>query len=89
MPRIAVEITHWLPIVTRCPVNKLPDPVFITLTFDDFVELYEVRRELRKRYSGLTIFMEDLAQAVLVDFPKARRVQVRLWFNKHTVTMER
>ena len=85
--RRELTITLWLPIVTFCPVNKLPDLWFVSITFRAFVELYAVRRALR-RFNGRTMFMEDVAEAVSVLYPEARRIEVRLMFNKHRVLVE-
>ena len=42
-------ISHWLPIITICPVNKLPDFIYVTIEFEDtFEELYQVRKTLFK-----------------------------------------
>ncbi len=80
-------ITHWLPILTFCPVNKLPDLIYVELEFHRFAELYAVRKKVRKLLQGKTIFMEDAAKLVLEAFP-VERVTVRLMFNKHIVMME-
>lgn len=82
-----IRITHWLPILTFCPVNGLPDFIFITLTFKGFIELYSVRRAVRKLVSMRTMFMEDIAELVHNKYPEAD-VQVRLWFNKHCVELK-
>lgn len=86
---LKTTITHWLPIVTFCPVNKLPDLIFVEVTFyNDFHELYNVRKKLRNLISGKTIFMEDIPALVLQEYPDAKIVKVRLAFNKHVVTKE-
>lgn len=86
--RMELTITHWFPILTICPVNKLPDLIFIRVTFKDFTELYAVRRALRKAFSWKRMFMEDVATAVSEMYPEAKRVEVILMFNKHRVTVE-
>lgn len=87
--------TTWLPILTICPVNNLPDLVYVEVehaTDDpkDFKELYSVRREIRKAAlkGGRKKFMEKVAEDVLAAFPWARKVTVRLCFNKHVVTLD-
>lgn len=85
--RVELTVTHWFPIVTFCPVNHLPDLIFISVTFRQFAELYAVRRQLRALY-WRKLFMEDIARAVSDMFPEAKRVTVRLMFNKHQVTVE-
>ncbi|QDP52302.1 MAG: hypothetical protein Unbinned4162contig1001_2 [Prokaryotic dsDNA virus sp.] len=77
-------ITHWIPIITFCPVNNLPDPIFIEVHTNDFMELYEVRRKIRKCASFKNMFMEDVAKKVLQEVG-GDKVVVRLWFNKHRV----
>lgn len=81
-----VAITHWLPIVTFCPVNGLPDPLFITLRFTDneFHELYAIRKQLRKAFAWKKMFMEDIAVKLSEMYPTAH-IEVRLWFDKHEV----
>lgn len=87
-----VVIRHWVPVITVCPVNKLPDLIYIsvgfTLSEGEFVELYAVRRMLRK-YNFKCMFMEDIAKAVLSEFPECSFVEVRLFLNRHIVREER
>lgn len=80
------KIRHWLPLITFCPVNKLPDLLYITVEPIEgkFIELYSVRKKLRD-YSFRTIFMEDLSKAIMKDFPDADAVTVRLLFSRHVV----
>lgn len=82
-----VTITHWLPIITICPVNYLPDPLFIEVTFhgDDFNELYQVRKKLRRVIKWRKCYMEEVAKIVALHFPTALEIKVRLWFNKHII----
>lgn len=81
-------ITHWLPIITFCPVNRLPDPLFVSVTFDDqFVELYAVRKRIRELLMWKLVFMEDAAELIRKEYPTAKAVRVQLWFNKHTVEL--
>lgn len=86
-----VTIRHWLPIVTFCPVNKLPDLVYISVTFegDEINELYAVRREVRRLIGGKRLYMEDIAELVLMEFPNASEVRVALAFNRHIVIRRR
>lgn len=85
-----VTIRHWFPILTFCPVNKLPDLLYVSLTVEDvFVELYAARKRIRKLLSGKLIFMEDAAELVLKEFSEASSVTVALAFNRHIVTMKR
>lgn len=88
-PRVyrTVIIRHWWPIITFCPVNKLPDLIYVSLVFEgaSFIELYQARKELRKLLQGMTIFMEGAAELILKHFPGASEVTVRLLFNRHVV----
>ena len=84
MARICT-ITHWLPIVTFCPVNNLPDLIYVSITFEDFQELYEVRRKIKRAAQFKKMFMEDICTMVYDMYPTALEVQVRLVFSKHTV----
>lgn len=84
MENIEITISHWFPIVTFCPVNRMPDLIFISVTFRDFKELYAVRKLLR-RFWFKTLFMEEVAYGVLKVIPDASRVRVHLMFNRHCV----
>jgi len=87
---LKTRITHWFPFVTFCPVNSLPDFIFIEITFDNtFVELYAVRKNLRRLVQGKKIFMEDVLSLVAEHYSTASSITVRLAFNKHVVTLER
>lgn len=81
-----VKIRHWLPIVTFCPVNHLPDLIYITVEFDDeeIHELYDLRKRIRKIASMQKMFMEDIAQLIF-DEIQPDQVTVRLAFNRHVV----
>lgn len=84
-----VIIRHWLPIVTFCPVNSLPDLIWVSVEFKDTMcELYQARKRIRKIASGQRAFMEYIAQDVLAGFPMASAVEVRLAFNRHVVRVE-
>ena len=82
-----VSVGHWLPIVTFCPVNNLPDLIYVRVEFGTFAELYAVRRKVRKLVAWRRMYMEQVAAAVLDEFPTATRVTVALLFNRHIVTM--
>ena len=83
---LVVKFRHWLPILTFCPVNGLPDLIYITLEFDDskLRDLYKVRKQVRKLVSMKKMYMEDVARRVSDEFPEAI-VTVRLAFNRHVV----
>lgn len=84
-----ILISHWFPIVTFCPVNKLPDFLYITLGFtDEFVELYEVRKHMRGAIQGQLIFMEDVALLLATEFPTATYIKVALMTNRHVVELK-
>ncbi len=82
-----VTITHWVPIVTFCPVNKLPDLIYVSIMFEQFKELYAVRRRIKKLLQWKRMFMEEAALALLDEFPDATLVEVKLLFDKHNVTI--
>lgn len=86
MANFRTLITHWLPIVTFCPVNKLPDLIYVTVTHDnEFVELYGARKRIRRAAAWKLAYMEDIAKDVLQEFPLATEVRVDLLFKRHTV----
>lgn len=82
-----VSVRHWLPILTICPVNKLPDLIYITVDFDDeeLHELYAIRKEIRKLVSGKRMFMEDIAELVFLQIKGCSSVTVTLLFGRHVV----
>jgi hypothetical protein len=86
-----VIVRHWLPILTWCPVNHLPDLIYVSVIFTDDKdhELYAVRRQIRRIVRGRKRFMEDLAEDVLTAIPDAEAVTVRLAFDRHNVTVYR
>lgn len=95
---IEIRISHWLPIVTFCPVNGGMDWLYITLTYSlktgqeqvkYFPELYQIRRDLRKVVQGREMFMEDVAELVLDCFAAASAVEVALMFGRHVVKLVR
>lgn len=85
----SVTISHWLPILTRCPVNGLPDALYVSVTFKGYQlhELYAVRRRMRKALQWKKIYMEDAADEVLLAFPDAAVVRVSLATGRHVVTI--
>jgi NADPH-dependent 7-cyano-7-deazaguanine reductase QueF len=90
-PHCVVEstYTHWLPLITRCPLSWLPDFVYVKVTTRETLDLYEVRKEIYA-YRWRKMFMEDLAVDIaeriegvfLVD---VLRVEVTLLFGRHYV----
>lgn len=84
-----LTITHWFPIITFCPVNKLPDFIFVKVTFNTFKELYAVRKELKKAFNFRCMFMEDVALEVAERFPDSEQVEVHLAFSKHIVKISK
>lgn len=90
-PAYSIVIRHWLPIITFCPVNYLPDPIYVSVGFEgtEIVELYAVRAKLRKLLSFKCMFMEEVAQIVFAEFPNASSVHVNLLFNRHSVSLYR
>lgn len=85
-----VHVRHWFPILTFCPVNGLPDFIYITVTFHDtWAELYSVRKIIKKCASFKEKYMEDIAKSVLSEIPNAHSVTVNLAFSRHTVIESR
>ena len=83
-----LTVRHWLPIVTICPVNNLPDLIYVSVEFSTFVELYKARKMIRKCASWKRMYMEDIAEAISELFPQAESVTVRLAFNRHVVRLD-
>lgn len=78
--------THWLPIITRCPLSIFPDFIYVELVCTDFfMDLYTVRKTIRKTIGFKKMFMEDIAALLAKEFPQADVVRVRLMFNRHIV----
>lgn len=81
-------ISHWVPIVTICPVSKLPDVFYFEVETEGFVELYAVRKLFRQFYFR-EVFMEDAAEQLLLSLKardyghRIRAVRVRLLFSRH------
>lgn len=85
-----VEITHWLPIITRCPLARLPDVIYATVIVEDhFVELFAARKRIRRTLTGKRKFMELLAQDLLEEFPESSEVRISLLFGRHKVTLKK
>lgn len=83
----ALTVRHWLPIVTFCPVNNLPDLIYVSVEFNTFIDLYTVRKQIRQRVRWRKMYMEDVADAISELYPYARSVTVRLAFNRHVVSL--
>lgn len=90
MYSLTVWFTHWIPILTICPFNKLPDLIYIRVMYDDgkFRNLYNIRKSFRKYWFCMQ-YMEDIAERVYFEHPMARQVEVRLLFSKHVITLTR
>jgi hypothetical protein len=89
---LRASISHWWPVVTFCPVNKLPDFLYFTVTFKgetatDIPELYKVRKSIRNAVQWRTMFMEDVAEEVFRCFKTAVKVEVRLLTGRHIVSI--
>lgn len=89
---LSTSIRHWLPIVTRCPVNGLPDVLWARVDIDGFEELYALRRALFSGFFMRKMFMEDVAQeiwarAAVLCGGRVRMVRVDLGFQRHVVTV--
>lgn len=82
-----VRIRHWLPIVTFCPVNHLPDLIYVEVEYGDneLHELYDIRRRIRKVASWKKKFMEGIAEDLFTEFSGCSSVTVTLAFGRHQV----
>lgn len=89
MPQLRLTISHWLPIITFCPVNGLPDVIYVYITFNDFAELYAIRKKIRKLVNFKKLFMEDVAQILLKEINGASSVEVRLLTGRHLVKLNK
>lgn len=85
MPHLRLTVSHWLPIITFCPVNGFPDVIYVYVTFNNFVELYAVRKKIRELVSFKKMFMEEVAQTLLREIDGAFSVEVRLLTGRHVV----
>lgn len=87
--RSTFTISHWLPIVTYCPVNGFPDLIYVYITFDinDFHELYQTRKDIRNAVKGKKLFMEDIAKFLQELYVSALVIEVRLMTGRHSVTL--
>jgi hypothetical protein len=64
--------------------------LYVTVEFEDhFLELYAVRKAIRKLLSGKTMFMEHAAVAVARLYPQSCKVTVRLACSRHVVSITR
>lgn len=88
------QVRHWLPIITFCPVNHLPDLIYVEVAFTDSTlegtpvhELYGIRKRIRKVASFKKKFMEDIAMDLFKEFPNCASVTVTLAFGRHKVTL--
>lgn len=88
------QVRHWLPIITFCPVNHLPDLIYVEVAFrDDLLdnaapvhELYGIRKRIRKVAQFKKKFMEDIAADLFREFNTCDYVTVSLAFGRHVVT---
>ena len=92
MPNHRFNITykHWLPLITRCPVNGLLDICYVEVRSPDMVDLYKIRKIIHS-YFWKKEFMEDVAAGILdrVSQLKCRVTEVKmtLLFNRHKITV--
>lgn len=85
-----VQFRHWLPLITFCPVNGLPDFIYVTVTYiDNPDEIYDVKEVLRKTIMWKKAYMKDITQTILNNFPQAHSVTVRSMFNRQAVHVRR
>jgi hypothetical protein len=88
---MALDLTigHWLPIVTFCPVNGLPDLIYVYVRFEVFKELYSVRKRIYQLLYWRTMYMEEIGETLLNEFQDASSVKVKLLTGRHIVTIRR
>ena len=86
-----ISISHWFPIITICPVTKLPDFLYATITFEDdkFHELYEIRKRIKKVSMWRYCFMEDVAKSLLHEFSDAAEIRITLLTGRHKIILRR
>lgn len=75
-----IVISHYLPVVTRCPVNRLPDVLYLEAEFDGQAEVYEVRRLLTRGFFLRLMWMEQVVETAaqrLRDFALREGVQLK------------
>lgn len=86
--RSDVVFRHWFPIVTFCPVNRLPDLIYVSVRVKNgqFIDLYAVRKQVRKIAAWRLAYMEAIAFDILEKFPRSY-VTVRLAFSRHEITV--
>ena len=89
-----VTISHWFPIITRCPLSIWPDFVYVELDYKilgDPPELYAVRKTIRQTIQWKKAYMEDLA-ATLANTKELKnglvRVRVCLPFYRHVAEIQ-
>lgn len=87
--KLRLTVSHWLPLVTFCPVNGLPDVIYVYVTFETFEELYAVRKQLRKLVSFKKMFMEEVAETLLNKIEGAVEVEVKLLTGRHVVKLRK
>ena len=89
-----ITITHWFPIITRCPLSIWPDFVFVEVDYiltpmdDFFPEIYHIRKTIRKTIQWKKAYMEDLALLLAETKElgnRATAIRVRFPFNRHIV----
>lgn len=83
-----MQYRHWLPLLTFCPANGLPDLVYVTIESGHSYNLYDVRAKVRAAFSGKKMYMEEICEQAGLLFPNTDAVEVRLAFNRHVVRME-
>ena len=83
-----VKLSHWFPIITICPISRLPDLLYVTVTFkNQFVELYDFRKQL-KVFNFKQRFMEGIAIDLRRMFPNAVEIEVKLLTGRHIVRIK-
>jgi len=63
------EYSHYLPLITICPVSKLPDIGYVKVHTKKIVEIYHFRKIVMK-HTLKKIFMEDIARNIKEELKK-------------------
>jgi NADPH-dependent 7-cyano-7-deazaguanine reductase QueF len=65
---------HWVPLVTICPVNHLPDFGFITIQSKKMIEIYALRHIIHS-FAFRTMYMEDIVIGIRDELCKKYKLE--------------
>jgi len=71
--------SHYIPLITICPVSKLPDIGYVTVYTNSFVEIYGMRKIILK-HSFSCMFMEDLVLSIKNEIEKDNDCRVNIQY---------